>query len=418
MTAPSRRESFDVVVVGGGSAGVAASVAAARLGARTALIERYGFLGGAATQSMVLTYDGFLYRRPQAEWAVGGVGRELIDSLAAFGAAVQPLLSPNGNWILPFNPEASKTALDRLVRQAGVHCHLHALLVDAYRQAGSLSRIVVQDHLGPLEIEAAQCVDASGEADLCARAGVALHTDTEPRFAASLCARIGGVDPAHFQDKAFRARLVAGTQRTFGQAILREDGGFTLRIPGSSDCWWMGVDTQTDGLSSVGLTQAEQDCREAVWAFVRQLRAQPGCEGATLVATGPQLGIRETRHPVAQVMMTQAHAIAGGRSPRSVARAAWNIERHDRPGHPTSLQIGGEGFFDVPLEALRADGCDNLWLAGRTIGAERGAFAAARVMGTAFATGHAAGAAAALAAQGRDSYPILREALLAQGAIL
>jgi len=413
-----RRERFGVAVVGGGSAGVAAAVAAARLGARTVLIERYGFLGGAATQSLVLTYDGFFYRRNKAEWAVGGIGRELIDSLALFGSPAEPRLSSNGNWMLPFAPEAAKGALDRLAVQSGVECRLHALLTAVRVQAGRIEALVVSDHLGAFEVEAGAFVDASGEADLAALAGVPLCHDEQPRFAASLCARIGGVRRGALHERGLLQRAVAKVCGSFGVAQLRPGGGFVLDIPGSDDVWWMGVDVRTDGLSSAGLTGAEQEGRAAAWAFVRSLRSEPGCEGATLVATGPQLGIRETRHPLARHMISESAALAGARSASGVARAAWNLERHDEPGRPTMASIGGEGFFDIPLDALRADGPSNLWLAGRTVGADRGAFGSLRVMGTAFATGHAAGVAAALATRGQCQPDQVQAALIAQRAIL
>ncbi|MEY4750194.1 MAG: hypothetical protein RIQ60_2408 [Pseudomonadota bacterium] len=422
----TRRERYGVAVVGGGSAGVAAAVAAARLGVPTVLVERYGFLGGAATQSIVLTYDGFLYRRVRAEWAVGGIGRELIASLVDFGSPAVPTLSPNGNWMLPFAPEASKAALDRLVRQAGakcrLECRLHALLTGVHRGAGGgagrIEALVVRDHLGEFEIEAEAFVDASGEADLAALAGVPILHDTGPRFAASLCARLGGIRPGTLRDREVLKRVMAALPPAFGVAQLRQSGGFILDIPGSDDIWWMGIDAPTDGLSSPSLTRAEQDSRAAAHAFVQRLRQEPGCERATLVATGPQLGIRETRHPQARVMLSEADALAGRRSPTTIARAAWNIERHDQPGRPTVASIGGEGFFDIPLDALCAEGPDNLWLAGRTVGADRGAYASLRVMGTAFATGHAAGVAAALATRGPCVYEDVRAALVAQGAIL
>lgn len=414
----TRRETFGVAVVGGGSAGVAASVAAARLGIRTVLIERYGFLGGAATQSLVLTYDGFFYRRPEAEWAVGGIGRELVDSLAHFGRPAQPRLSPNGNWMLPFAPEASKAALDRLALQAQVDCRLHAMLTGVRMKPGRIDALIVRDHLGDFEIEASAFVDASGESDLAELSGVRMCHEDQPRFAASLCARIGGVRPGALLNRGLLQRAAADLPQAFGLARVRQGGGFVLDIPGSDDHWWMGIDTLTDGVSSASLTRAEQDCRAAAWAFVERLRSEPGCENATLVSTGPQVGIRETRHPLARHMISESDALAGTRSTTSVARAAWNVERHDEPGRPTMASIGGEGFFDVPLDALRAEGPANLWLAGRTLGADRGAFGSLRVMGTAFATGHAAGIAAALSVREQHGYHGVRAALLAQKAIL
>ncbi len=418
MPMQQRSLAFDVAVVGGGSAGVAAAAAAAMSGARTVLIERYGFLGGAATASSVLTYDGFYYRRSEPEFAVGGLGAAFLAQLSSYGPPATPLLSSNGNWIVPFNAESSKLALDALVLQSGATCLLHALLVDARAAGGKLSSIVMADHSGTFEVSARQFVDASGEANLAALAGVPMVHMDGARFAASLCARIGGIPADVTLD---RQRLVAAAARANSTGLtvnVRESGGFTTRIPGSDDHWWMGVDVATDGLSAASLTAAEQHSREAIWRFVQALRLQPGCQAATLVSTGPQIGVRETRHPLARQMLAESDAKRGTRSPSGIARAAWNIERHDVPGKPSMQPIGGEDFFDVPLASLQADGIDNLWFAGRTVGADRTAYSSLRVMGTAFATGQAAGTAAVLALQRPVEPQALRALLASHGAIV
>jgi hypothetical protein len=413
-----RRERFDVAVVGGGAAGVAAAVAAARLGAKTALVERYGFLGGAATNSLILTYDGFFYRRPSAEWAVGGIGRELLDRLGKFANTVEPSLSHNKNWVVLFNPESAKAALDGLVLEAGVTARMHALVVDVHRDGARIAAVGVADHAGRFEIAADAFVDASGEADLAALAGVPMAAGDPWGQPAGFCARIGGVPRAAAIDRATLARACAAVPPGERSAMLRADGGFLFRLGENDDFWWMGIDVHTDGLSSADLTAAEQKSRATAWAVIRQLRGLPGCERATLVASGPQLGIRSTRRPRARQTISDAAAAAGQREATSVGRSVWPMERHDTPGRPTLAPIGGDGFFDIPAAALRAAEVDNLWLAGRTVGADRGAFGSLRVMATGFATGQAAGAAAALSTQGRPGYAALRAVLLAQGAII
>ncbi|HXP95715.1 MAG TPA: FAD-dependent oxidoreductase [Telmatospirillum sp.] len=417
MTA-TRRERFDIVVIGGGAAGVAAAVSAARLGAKTALVERYGFLGGAATNSLILTYDGFFYRRPRPEWAIGGIGRELLDRLEKFENKVAPILSSNGNWVVPFNPESAKAAFDDLVIEAKVSVRMHAMLVDARRVADRIEAVVVADHAGRFEIAADSFVDASGEGDLAALAGAPMAERDPAKQAASLCARIGGIARDVKIDSVTLTNVCAAVPSAERPATLRANGGFLLRLEENDDFWWMGTDISTDGLSSESLTQAEQNCRATAWAFIRRLRSVPGCERATLVATGAQLGIRETRHPMARYMLSEAEATEGRRATTAIGRAAWQMERHDAPGRPSLAFIGGDGFFDIPADATRCAEIENLWLGGRTIGADRGAFSSLRVMGTAFAIGQAAGAAAALAARGTTDYVALRQALLDQGAIL
>jgi hypothetical protein len=415
---PYLTETFDIAVVGGGSAGVTAAVAAARIGLHVALIEKYGFLGGAATNSTVMTYDGFFYKRETAQWAVGGIGKELIDSLDQLGTPMNPYLSKNKNWILPFEPESAKKALDDLVINAGVTCRLHALLIDCKVTNHQIESITLKDHNGLIELKARQFVDASGEADLSMTAGVPMAYEKEPRFAASLCARIAGIAPNIDLNRTFLETVAHAAKNNSPSSHLRKDGGFVMRIANSNDIWWMGTDIVTDGLTSKSLTEAEQQGRMAAWIFIRALRDVPGCENAKLIATGPQIGIRETRHPIALQMISESDALTGRRSGTAIARAAWNIERHDKPGLPTIKAIGGEGFFDIPMNSLKASSINNLWLAGRTIGADRTAFGSLRVMGTAFASGQAAGICAAMSVNQPAAYAEVKKVLLQAGAIL
>jgi FAD dependent oxidoreductase len=188
-----------------------------------------------------------------------------------------------------------------------------------------------------------------------------------------------------------------------GRATIRQSGSFITRLPGTDDLWWLLVDLMTDGLSGPDLSAAEGDGREQVWRAVAALRAHvPGFERASIATTGPQLGIRETRHVASRDDVLEADAAGGRLRPDGIARAAWPMEIHHAPGHTEYRPIGGAGYFHVPLGALRAAHADNLWLAGRTVGADPAAFASVRVMGTAFATGHAAGVAAALQATANE----------------
>lgn len=417
-------ESHDVVVVGGGAAGVAAAIGAARAGARTVLVERYGFLGGAATNSQVLSFCGFFVRDPDGDVAVpavGGIGREVIDRLVAHGTAPRPTKTRLGNWVVFFQPESLKLVLDEMTTEAGVIVRLHSLLVSAERTGDRITVIDVADHDGLHRLAATTFVDASGEADLCARAGVPLlgaATLGTPVQAASFPARIGGIDPDTTPDPERLAAIVATLAEPGSPAMLRPDGGTFYTLPGTSDRWWMGLDAVTDGVSAKSLTAAERACRATAARFIDALRALPGCAGARLVSTGPQLGIRESRRPAARRVVSRAEAAQGRTSTTGIARAAWPIEVHATPGKPSMVPIGGPGWFHVPLEALHAFEIDNLWLGGRIVGCDAQAHGSVRVMGTAFATGHAAGVAAAHMVAGSLDPERVRETLIGQGAIL
>ncbi|MCJ0765908.1 FAD-dependent oxidoreductase [Variovorax terrae] len=400
MTQPTA-EHYDVVVVGGGAGGTAAAVGAARLGARTLLIERYGFLGGAATNSQVLAYCGFFASGETPRQAVAGVGQDLLLQLQALGLPIAPIRSKSGAWIILLEVEAAKLAFDRLVLAHGIELSLHTRLVAVQRQAGRLDALTVADHRGLREITAGCFVDASGEASLSTFAGVPLSQSGGPLAhlqPASMPVRIGGVPPGVQLDRPLMAELVKRYNETAEIRIPRDDGGVLMRLPLSQDIWWMTMDLDTDGVSGPDLTRAETRAREAAWRFVDVLRQHPGFENAYLLATGPQLGIRESRRPQSLRDLTADDALTGRRDPLGIACACWPMEVHEAPGRARFVPLGGEGFFDIPHGALQAHGVANLRLAGRVIGSDAQAYGSVRVMGTAFATGHAAGISAALAA--------------------
>lgn len=416
-----RRETFDVVVAGGGAGGVAAAIGAAQAGARTLLVERYGFLGGAATNAQVLSYCGFYPQGPTAELAVGGVGRSVLRGLAEKGLDVGAIRSKSGNWIVVLDSEALKGTLDELVLRSGATLWLHALLVDAEGDGDRLRAVRIADHRGAIEVEAAAFVDASGEADLAARAGVPLLSEAGPDHGGQLASypvRVCGVPSERMLDRPALTALAARVNARLDGQRIRADGGVFMRLPWSQDLWWMAIDLVTDGLSAPDLTAAEVEARRLAWICVDTLRGIPGFEGARLAASGPQIGIRETRRPRTRATMTREDALAGRRRADGVARACWPMEVHDPASGQVFTPIGGDGVFDVAPDALRAEGLQNLWLGGRTMGADAAAYGSVRVMGTAFATGHAAGVAAALAASGEADPARIRRELLGQDAIL
>ncbi|MFC0388276.1 FAD-dependent oxidoreductase [Muricoccus vinaceus] len=425
----NRTLSCDVLVAGGGAAGVAAALGAARMGARVVLAERYGFLGGAATNANVLSYCGLFQQGEVARAAVGGVGAEVLAGLAALGFDPSPRRSKSGNWIVTFEPEALKRALDAMVSGVpGLVLALHARVTGVEAGGGAIGGAVLTDHAGATAVRAAAFVDASGEAVLGALAGAAMAVDTArdgPGNAASLPMRLAGVPrealpgPAALAAIAARANAMLSGGRNDAPRV-REDGGVFMAMEAPGEAWWMCIDLPTDGLGHASLTAAEVEGRRMAWVCLAALREAPGCEGARILSTGPQFGVRETRRFAVRRAVTEADALAGRRDGAGIARAAWPMEVHAEAGRPSFTPIGGEGFFDVPLDALRPVGVGNLWAGGRVIGADAAAYGSVRVMGTGFATGQAAGVAAALQASG-DAAPAagaVRAALLAQGAIL
>jgi hypothetical protein len=395
-------EVYDVIVAGGGAGGVGAALGAAKAGARVCLLERYGFLGGAATNAQVLAYCGFFHQGDAPIQAVAGAGEQVLDTLRELGVDCQPYHSPTtSNWIVLLEPERVKIALDRICAEHGVEVRLHARVTEAERDDDALRGLVAEGPGGPEELRGRAFVDASGDAHLARAAGLPCRTgDGEGRIQAyTMPLRISGLAPETKIRRDDIKRAVALYNRGSNDPIHRTDGGIYTRVPGSGDFWWLIVDRDIPALDSASYTRAEQRAREMALALTGVLKETvEGFEGAWLAQTGPQIGVRETRHPAAGAEVTRDDVITGRLRADGIARAAWPIELHGEAGRPLYERVGGAGYYHVPYGAICAQGLGNLWYAGRVIGADPMAYGSIRVMGTAFATGEAAGVAAALSA--------------------
>lgn len=414
----NRRLECDVAVIGGGIAGVAAAMGAAASGARTLLLEREPYMGGMAAAAGVAAFCG-LYA-DSGRRIVRGVSDAVLDELQGLGESTEPEMSQFGHLIVRFDCEALKLALDRALAASGAGVLFHASAVSAERRGRAIESIGCTDGDGAFRLEAKAFVDATGDAELANLAGCrTLFGDGGKVQAATLVMRLGGVD----KNAGFTADDV-------GKALKQaSDAGFGPFSKLSSAVWpcvkgdtvsLMLANCELKSLSSEDMTAAEKESRELVNSYFRALRAyMPGLERSYLVQSGPRLGIRESRRIVCRKLLRTDDVLEARLPEDTVALGGWQLEKHDDVKRCSSQRaVAGSAFYGIPEPCLHAEDAENLWCCGRDIYAEREALASARVMGTGFATGHAAGAAAALASSGRPGITELRSALALQGALL
>ncbi|MDQ6925873.1 MAG: FAD-dependent oxidoreductase [Candidatus Eremiobacteraeota bacterium] len=406
MTSAQRRQRYDVVICGGGAAGVAAAIASARCGARVALLEQAPFLGGAATRSGVLTYCGFWTQADPFARAVGGVGAEVLAMLDALGGMSGPIRTGSTSVVIALiEPEAVKLALDRMCAAAGVDVILHARLTAVESDAAGVRTALALDHDGTFALDATAFVDASGEADLAHQAGAATrYGDAQGRVQnGTLAMRVGGIPRDADVSRAEWARAVRDAKAR-GANTMTKEHGLVARLPHSGEIIAFLADETYDARDARSTSAAERRAREQAWSYVQAIRALPDHERAYLIATGPAIGTRESRHVLARTALRGADVLAARSGDDTVALGAWPVELHTGPGHPNVWKrLRDDGAYGIALDTLFSATHRNLLAAGRVLDADADAFASVRVMGTAFATGQAAGVAAALVADGRPA---------------
>ncbi len=408
---------FDVIVAGGGSAGVAAAVGSAQCGARTLLIERYSCLGGASTMRNVVTYCGLYTLESTPKLVVGGVAEKVLAALAQRKAITTP--QRHRGVFVVFEPEAVKIVLDEVCAEAGVKVMLGGFVAAARRQDDKLVSLSVADHAGLHEIEADAFVDCTGEGDLLSLGGAATRYGNAGAVnLGTLAIRFGGIPKSVVVSALDIAAAIARLGDVKNQ--LTKDRSIVARLPVSGDvvCYLASVDY--DPRDALEMSFAERNGREQAWLYLDVLRSLPGCEGAYLVSTGPEFGTRESRHIESNRQLRWADIDAKRRFNDCIALGAWGAEWHDRHSYESTFEFPADKIaYDIPLSCLVSRNTKKLFAAGRLADADRLAGAAIRVMGTAFATGHAAGVAAALSVSSDNLDAMeVRRTLVNQGAVL
>ena len=320
-------ESFDVIVCGGGAAGVGAAVGAAQSGARVALLERYGFLGGAATNSQVLSYCGFYQCDARGDRAIGGVGYKVLLELAKLGEDIKPHRSElTGNRIILLDPEKLKYVLDRLVLSHQVNLFLHTTLVAVKKRGSHLEAIDLVGLFQQRSLSGKAFVDATGNGQLSKFTGLprSVHQQEQSLQSMSLPIRLGGLAKDLKIDRETIKMAVEVYNRQAAHPIPRQDGGVFMRVPNSNDWLWMIVDLGLKDVQEELVTKAEWLGRRIAHDCVEVLRAEvAGFENCHIVNTGPQIGIREAWRPKAQYVLKREDLAVGRKfdseSPRCLA---------------------------------------------------------------------------------------------------
>lgn len=415
------KKECDVLVCGGGTAGVAAAVAAARNGARTVLLERQGFCGGICVGSLVHTLDGLRSCRNYQQYVVGGIGRELVDKLQWAGGMAT---DDNPPECVTFNPEAFKLAADTLAEEAGVETLYHLFAAGAVRENARIAAVLACGKEGLWEIRAKQVIDSTGDGDVSAFAGAAFEKHGQMQ-AMSMHFRIGGIPPRvswdeleHASRRAMDAAYAEGRSPKYGGPwIIRiRDGEVT------ANCTRL----YGDGTNTVDLSRAERDGRRDMMNLLDILRGGvKEFRDAYLLAAAHQIGVRETRRILGDYQIGAEDILACRRFDDAVALGSWPIDIHPADGrvgvHPHKENPPEP--YQIPLRCLLVRDFENLFVAGRCISATHEAHGSTRVSGTAMALGQAAGTAAALSCQSgllprQLPISLVQERLRSQGAIL
>jgi hypothetical protein len=316
-----------------------------------------------------------------------------------------------------FDPEALKVALDGVVADAGVDVMFETDLIGATRRGGSIESVTVSTFGETRSLEAPSFVDATGDAVLALHGGAATRYGTDGRAqTGTLGVRYAGI-PESAGSAAIHQAITAAQAAGIGPLTSRT--GLVVRLPGSGDMVAYLADEDVDVRDAKSLAEAERHARAQAWAYLEVFRSLPGAKNARIVTTGPQLGVRESRHVLTRKELSDDFALSGTQDPAMVAAGAWPVEYHPGAGKPSQWEmIAGPGYYGIPLDALISRDTPNLFAAGRLLDGQRKAAASLRVMGTSFATGQAAGVAAAQHSPGSPDLHAVQAELQRQDARL
>ena len=468
----------DVVVAGGGTAGVAAAIAAARGGANVMLIERYGYLGGMVTEgnaglTMYTKYSGdarehaidekTLETNPEEVQIAGGIVREISERLLREKTG-KGNSNTFGSYVFT-SSEDFKRLLFRMMKESDVKLRLHTLVVDVIRENNVIKGVVVESKSGRQFIPARQFIDATGDGDLAARAGVpftvgvtaddicASHAGIGEMQPVGVMFKVGNCDlgktldwltenPQRFQEHPFARFSLETVKKNYENGDtatmiihyegVKFDGGvpdysiqvYNLPLPGVVTLGCPCIKT-IDGCNADDLTQAEILMADMVEHWINTIRSTiPGFENIFLLDC-PQIGVRETRHIQGEYVLNLMDIYKQKDFEDCIGLGSHPIDTIPRPAWLKDPETAypSRWFFRIPYCSLVARGINNLLIAGRCISATHEAFGCIRPTVQCMITGEAAGTAAALCVRGNVNpgkldTKLLRQKLAENGVLL
>lgn len=457
LTLPPRKASLaahtDVLVVGGGPAGLGAAVGAAQAGADVVLVERFGFLGGNATAALVMPLMSFHTQHHHIEKAgkskfflptdhgpgdpvIAGALSQLLEILISNGGAIAPSLQTG--YVVPFDPEVFKMAALTLLDKWDVKMLFHAFASSIFHEKESKGA-VLETKSGPLVVTAKTIIDCTGDGDIASSAGARYHMGREED---------GLVQPmtlmfrmVEFQRKAFNAYIDQHPDQWRGvhglwELIKKASQDGKLDLPREDILFFDTLHPEELSVNSTRITQVwgtdVWDLSYAEWEGRRQVKQiasfmkqyVPGFEDSYVAQTGVAVGVRETRRIIGDYMLTAEDVLSARKFEDVIAKCSYPMDVHNPTGKGTMLKRlpAGESF-DIPLRSLLPKDVEDILVAGRCISGTHEAHSSYRVMPTAMATGQGAGVCAAIAAKedisprSVDIEDVQRE-LVKQGAIL
>lgn len=417
---------YDVIICGGGPSGFIAAIAAARCGARVALIERYAFLGGMATAGLVAPISEF---NKNGKKIIGGIPWEFVEELSNLNGA--DLSYPIGN--VPYDPELYKLVAQRMVLDTGADLYLGCVFIQCIVSDKTITHVICKEKSNIFALEGTVFIDCTGDAELAYSANAPFQEpppgkDYQP---ATLCFRLGNVDTDRLENVHFREHNTKYANRRIRELLTKLSE--KMAVPNFGGPWihW----SMHDGIVAVNMTRSpifpedvlktsliECQLREDVFRFVDILKKyMPEFENAFVLQTGIQVGYRETRRILGLHVLTGEEFINAVRFEDSIARSAHPIDIHRPTDTTQDVHFLSEAGY-IPYRSMVVRNYPNLLTAGRCISADRMAFASIRVQAPAMALGQAAGVAAALCALTNTlvydlNINMLQEKLALQGAI-
>ncbi len=419
----------DVLVLGGGPAGLAAAISAARHGARTLLVEKYGFLGGTFSAALVSSFCG-LHSLQDGEpfQLVHGIVDEFLSRLDYYGGLNKPRVVMDQTATQSFDVAALKIVADEIVLKSGVRLLLHSYAVGVIKQEKRIVGLIVENKDGRGIIRAENFIDCSGDGDLCHFAGIPTLKIAEgeaPQYP-TMMFRVHQVDDqlALSKGKPIFTQLLEEANVSGNWKFPRIGNSFFPQHHHGE--WRMNV-TQVqledgsvpDATNAEQLSFAEIEGRRQVADMFRFLREKvPGFSNCYLLEVPAQLGIRQSRNFVGKNILKEEEVVKGSDVRFPIGISTWPIEAHVRG--KIAWKMLEKSYYYIPLGCLVPKEIENLTFAGRCGSFTSGALASARVSGPCMAMGQAVGTAAALgytAASVFDgvNYQLLKDALLSDG---